>query len=67
MSNISPDGNWKIELEDNMVKWTRIRPITKQKKLDPELEKRMNGTWTVEEIVASMKRSYPEIWGSEVD
>ena len=67
MSNISPDGNWKIELEDNMVKWTRIRPITKPRQLDPELEKRMNGSWTVEEIVSSMKRSYPEIWGEEVD
>ena len=33
-----------------------------QKKLDPELEKRMYGTWSVEEIVESMKRNYPDIW-----
>jgi len=34
----------------------------KIKEVDPELEKRMKGSWTVEEIVESMKRSYPEIW-----
>ena len=33
-----------------------------KKKLDPELEKRMYGTWRVEEIVESMKRNYPDIW-----
>ena len=33
-----------------------------KKKLDPELEKRMYGTWSVEEIVESMKRNYPDIW-----
>ena len=32
-----------------------------KKKLDPELEKRMYGTWSVEEIVESMKRNYPDI------
>ena len=33
-----------------------------KKKLDPELEKRMYGTWSVEEIVESMKRNNPDIW-----
>jgi hypothetical protein len=33
-----------------------------KKKLYPELEKRMYGTWSVEEIVESMKRNYPDIW-----
>ena len=37
-------------------------PQVKINKVDPELEKRMKGSWTVEEIVDSMKRSYPEIW-----
>ena len=38
------------------------KQVTIKKKLDPELEKRMYGTWSVEEIVESMKRSYPDIW-----
>ncbi len=41
---------------------TEIKPQVKIKPIDPELEKRMKGSWTVEEIVESMKRSYPEIW-----
>ncbi len=41
---------------------TEQKPQVKSKKLDPELEKRMKGSWTVEEIVESMKKSYPEIW-----
>ena len=41
---------------------TETQPQVKIKKIDPELEKRMTGSWTVEEIVQSMKRSYPEIW-----
>jgi len=41
---------------------TENKPQVKIKPIDPELEKRMKGSWTVEEIVESMKRSYPEIW-----
>ena len=31
-------------------------------KLDPEMEKKIYGTYSVEEIVKSMKDNYPEIW-----
>ena len=31
----------------------------------PEMEKKMKGNYTVEEIVKSMKQQYPEIWGHE--
>ena len=37
-------------------------PQQESKKIDPELEKRMKGSYTVDEIVESMKRSHPEIW-----
>ena len=46
----------------NKAKLTDQQPQVKIKPIDPELEKRMKGSWTVEEIVESMKRSYPEIW-----
>jgi hypothetical protein len=60
MEFISPDGKWKVE-----IKWTQLTQIkepVKIKQIDTELEKSMKGNWTVKEIVASMKRSYPEIW-----
>ena len=63
--NVSPDGKWNMLIEDNKVKWVQLtdqQPQVKIKEIDPELEKRMKGTWTVEEIIESMKRSYPEIW-----
>ncbi len=63
--NVSPDGKWNMLIEDNKVKWVQLtdqQPQVKIKPIDPELEKRMKGSWTVEEIVESMKRSYPEIW-----
>ena len=64
--SISPDGKWKVTFATNLgVTWmqlTETQPQVKIKKIDPELEKRMKGSWTVEEIVQSMKRSYPEIW-----
>lgn len=64
--SISPDGKWKVTFDTNLgVTWiqlTETQPQVKIKTIDPELEKRMNGSWTVEEIVQSMKRSYPEIW-----
>ena len=46
----------------NKAKLTDQQPQVKIKPIDPELEKRMKGSWTVEEIVESMKKSYPEIW-----
>ena len=33
--------------------------------ISPEMEKKMKGNYTVEEIVKSMKQQYPEIWGPE--
>ncbi len=63
--NVSPDGKWNMLIEDNKVKWVQLtdqQPQVKIKEIDPELEKRMKGTWTVEEIIESMKRSYPDIW-----
>ena len=44
---------------------TDKQPQVKIKQIDPELEKRMKGTWTPTEIVKSMKNQYPEIWGTE--
>jgi len=41
---------------------TEDQSSSKIKQIDPELEKRMKGSWTVDEIVKSMKESYPEIW-----
>ena len=41
---------------------TENKSQVKIKPIDPELEKRMKGSWTVKEIVESMKRSYPDIW-----
>jgi len=63
--NVSPDGKWNMLIEDNKVKWVQLtdqQPQVKIKEIDPELEKRMKGTWTVEEIIESMKRSHPDIW-----
>ena len=31
-------------------------------KIDPEMEKKMRGSYTVDEIVKSMKEQYPDIW-----
>ena len=31
-------------------------------KIDPEMEKKMQGSYTVDEIVKSMKEQYPDIW-----
>ena len=31
-------------------------------KIDPEMEKKMRGSYTVNEIVKSMKEQYPDIW-----
>ena len=50
-----PDAVTKAKLTDQQSQ-VKIKPV------DPELEKHMKGTWTVKEIVESMKRSYPEVW-----
>tara|TARA_R100001079_G_C4389087_1_gene126448 strand:- start:393 stop:719 length:327 start_codon:yes stop_codon:yes gene_type:complete len=48
-------------------KLTETQPQVKIKEpvkieISPEMEKKMNGNWTIGEIVESMKRNYPEIW-----
>ena len=69
--SISPDGKWKVTFDTNLgVTWmqlTETQPQVKIKEpvkieISPEMEKKMNGNWTIGEIVESMKRNYPEIW-----
>ncbi len=38
------------------------KPQQKKIKNDPEMEKKIKGNYTSEEIVQSMKKQYPEIW-----
>jgi|TARA_B100001093_G_C25950978_1_gene645026 uncharacterized spore protein YtfJ len=46
--NISPDGKWKIIIEDNQVKWVELTESKDQ--------------YTIEEIVDATKKIIPEIW-----
>ena len=46
--NISPDGKWKIVIEDNKIKWIKLTETKDQ--------------FTIEEIVEATKRILPEIW-----
>jgi len=46
--NISPDGKWKIILEDKEVKWIGLT--------EPKYQ------YTIQELVESTKRILPEIW-----
>ncbi len=46
--NISPDGKWKIVIEDNQVKWIELT--------EPKYP------YTIEELVEATKRILPEIW-----
>jgi|TARA_B100001093_G_C26274286_1_gene778280 hypothetical protein len=46
--NISPDGKWKIVIEDNQVKWIELT--------EPKYQ------YTIEELVEATKRILPEIW-----
>ena len=46
--NISPDGKWKIIIEDNQVKWVELT--------EPKYD------FTIEEIVQATKNIKPEIW-----
>ena len=46
--NISPDGKWKIIIEDNQVKWIELTEKQKQ--------------FTIEEIVQATKDIEPDIW-----
>jgi len=46
--NISPDGIWKIVVEDNKVRWIKLTPPKEQ--------------FTIKEIVEATKNIAPEIW-----
>jgi len=46
--NISPDGKWKIVIEDNKVKWIDLT--------EPKYH------YTIEELVQATKDIKPEIW-----
>ena len=46
--NISPDGKWKIIIEDNQVKWIELT--------EPKYQ------YTIEELVQATKDIEPEIW-----
>ena len=45
---ISPDGKWKIIIEDNVVKWVELTQSTKQ--------------YTTQELVEATKDIAPELW-----
>tara|TARA_Y100000389_G_C16991630_1_gene285189 strand:+ start:60 stop:215 length:156 start_codon:yes stop_codon:yes gene_type:complete len=46
--NISPDGKWKIIVENNQVKWVELTENKDQ--------------YTIQELVDATKRVLPEIW-----
>ena len=46
--NTSPDGKWKIIIEDNQVKWSELT--------EPKYQ------FTIEEIVQATKDIEPDIW-----
>ena len=46
--NVSPDGKWKIIIEDNQVKWVELTENKDQYK--------------IQELVEATKRILPEIW-----
>ena len=46
--DISPDGKWKIIVENNQVKWVELTVNEDQ--------------YTIQELVDATKRILPEIW-----
>jgi len=46
--NISPDGKWKIIVENNQAKWVELTVNKDQ--------------YTIQELVDATKRILPEIW-----
>ena len=46
--NTSPDGKWKIIIENNEVKWVKLTKPKYQ--------------YTIQELVEATKRVIPEIW-----
>lgn len=46
--HISPDGNWKVIIEDYTVKWIKLTESP--------------GQFTIDEIVEATKNIKPELW-----
>ena len=46
--NISPDGKWKILIEDNKIVWVELTDD--------------GSKFTIQELVESTKKILPEIW-----
>ena len=46
--NISPDGKWKVVIENGEIKWIELTEKQDQ--------------YTIQEIVDATKRILPEIW-----
>ena len=46
--NISPDGKWKVVIENGEIKWIELTEKEDQ--------------YTIQEIVDATKRILPEIW-----
>ena len=46
--NISPDGKWKIIIDDNQIEWIELSEKKDQ--------------YTIQELVEATKRILPEIW-----
>ena len=46
--NISPDGKWKVVIENGEIKWIELTEKEDQ--------------YTIQEIVDATKRIVPEIW-----
>lgn len=46
--NVSPDGTWKIVIENNQIRWIKLTKEEKQ--------------FTIKEIVEATKNIDPSIW-----
>tara|TARA_Y100000748_G_scaffold284800_1_gene266865 strand:+ start:597 stop:761 length:165 start_codon:yes stop_codon:yes gene_type:complete len=47
-NNISPDGNWKVIIENNQIRWVQLTESKSQ--------------YTIKELVEATKAIAPEIW-----
>ena len=51
IGNISPDGKWKIVIQDNQVRWVELTESKSQ--------------YTIKELVEATKNIAPEIWKNQ--
>ena len=47
-NSVSPDGKWKIVINDNQIKWIELTENKDQ--------------YTIQELVEATKKILPEIW-----